>query len=117
MQQAEHKPTNVWELDVHFVEVGEGPVVLLLQDLADYHLSWYCNIAYLADAGYRVIAPDLPGTGESDKPNHLDYNPGSAADFVYDLCQELGVCKLSLVGNTAGRLVAGLFTSEYPLRW
>ena len=89
-------------------------MVLLLQDLADYHLSWYGNIAYLADAGYQVIAPDLPGCGESDKPDHLNYNPGSAADFVYDPCQELGICKLSLVGNTARGLVEGLSTSEYP---
>jgi len=114
MQQAEHKTTNVWGLDVHFVEAGEGPVVLLLHGLADYHLSWYCNIDYLADAGYRVIAPDLPGSGESDKPDHLDYNPGSAADFAYDLCQELGISKLSLVGNSAGGLVAGLFALEHP---
>ncbi len=89
-------------------------MVLLLHGLADYHLSWYCNIDFLADAGYRAIAPDLPGFGESDKPNHLDYDPGSAADFVYDFSQELGVDKLFLVGNSAGGLVAGLFALEHP---
>ena len=51
-----------------YVEAGDGPVVLLLHGLSDSLLSWYCNIDYLADAGYRVIAPDLPGSGESDKP-------------------------------------------------
>ena len=89
-------------------------MVLLLHGLAESLLSWYCNIDFLADAGYRVIAPDLPGFGESDKPSHLEYDPGSAADFVYDFCQKLGIKKLSLMGNSAGGLIAGLFAFEHP---
>ena len=87
---------------------------MLLHGLADSLLSWYCNIDFLADAGYQVIAPDLPGFGESDKPSHLEYDPGSAADLVYDFCQKLGIKKLSLVGNSVGRLIAGLFALEHP---
>jgi pimeloyl-ACP methyl ester carboxylesterase len=68
----------------------------------------------LADAGYQVIAPDLPGHGDSDKPSHLDYGPDSAANFVYDFSQELGLERFSLVGSSAGGLIAGLFALEYP---
>jgi pimeloyl-ACP methyl ester carboxylesterase len=114
MQRAEYNTTSVWGLNVRYVDAGEGPVVLLLHGLADSLISWYCNIDFLADAGYRVIALDLPGFGESDKPSHLEYDPGSAADFVYDFCQELGIEKLSLVGNSAGGLIAGLFALEHP---
>lgn len=117
MQRAEYNTTSVWGLNVRYVDTGkagEGPVVLLLHGLADSLISWYCNIDFLADAGYRVIALDLPGFGESDKPSHLEYDPGSAADFVYDFCQELGIEKLSLVGNSAGGLIAGLFALEHP---
>jgi len=117
MQRAEYNTTSVWGLNVRYVDTGkavEGPVALLLHGLADSLISWYCNIDFLADAGYRVIALDLPGFGESDKPSHLEYDPGSAADFVYDFCQELGIEKLSLVGNSAGGLIAGLFALEHP---
>ena len=114
MQQAEYKTADVWGLNIRYVEAGDGPVVLLLHGLADSLLSWYCNIDYLADAGYRVIAPDMPGSGDSDKPSHLEYDPDSAAEFVYDFTQELEIEKLSLVGSSAGGLVAALFSLEHP---
>ena len=84
MQQAEYKTISVWGLNVRYIDTGEagdGPVVLLLHGLADSLLSWYCNVDALAGAGYRVIAPDLPGSGESDKPGHLEYDPDSAAEI------------------------------------
>ena len=114
MQRAEHKTVSVWGLNIRYVQAGEGPVVLLLHGLAASLLTWYCNIDVLADAGYRVIAPDLPGYGDSDKPGHLDYGPVSAADFVYDFSQELGLERFSMVGSSAGGLIAGLFALEYP---
>ena len=114
MQRAEYKTTDIWGLNIRYVEAGDGPVVLLIHGLADSLLSWYCNIDALAYAGYRVIAPDLPGSGESDKPGHLDYDPVSAAEFIYDFSQELGLKKFSLVGSSAGGLIAGLFALENP---
>ena len=114
MQQAEYITINVWALKVHYAEAGDGPVVVLLHGLADSLLSWYCNIDALADAGYRVIVPDLPGSGDSDKPDHLEYDPDSAADFVYDFTQELNVERFSLVGSSAGGLISGLFALEHP---
>ena len=114
MKRAEHKTVSVWGLNIRYVQAGEGPVVVLLHGLAASLLTWYCNIDVLADAGYRVIAPDLPGYGDSDKPGHLDYGPDSAANFVYDFSQELGLERFSLVGSSAGGLIAGLFALEYP---
>lgn len=117
MQRAEYKRISVWGLNVRYIDTGEAggsPVVLLLHGLADSLLTWYCNVDALAEAGYRVIAPDLPGSGESDKPSHLEYDPVSAAEFVYDFAQELQVERFSLVGNSAGGLIAGLFALEHP---
>ncbi len=114
MKRAEHKTVRIWGLNIRYVQAGEGPVVVLLHGLAASLLTWYCNIDVLADAGYRVIAPDLPGHGDSDKPGHLDYGPESAANFVYDFSQELGLERFSLVGSSAGGLIAGLFALEYP---
>ena len=114
MQRAEHKTVRIWGLNIRYVQAGEGPVVLLVHGLAASLLTWYCNIDVLADAGYRVIAPDLPGYGDSDKPGHLDYDPQSASNFVFDFSQELGLERFSVVGSSAGGLVAGLFALEYP---
>ncbi len=114
MQRAEHKTVSVWGLNIRYVQAGDGPVVLLLHGLAASLLTWYCNIDVLASAGYRVIAPDLPGFGESDKPSHLDYSPDSAADFVYDFTQELELERLSVVGSSAGGVIAGLVALEHP---
>ena len=114
MKRAEHKTVSIWGLNIRYVQAGEGPVVVLLHGLAASLLTWYCNIDVLADAGYRVIAPDLPGYGDSDKPSHLDYGPDSAANFVYDFSQELGLERFSLVGSSAGGLIAGLFALENP---
>ena len=114
MKRAQYYTASVWGMNVRYVQAGDGPVVLLLHGLAASLLTWYCNIDVLADAGYRVIAPDLPGHGDSDKPGHLDYGPDSAANFVYDFSQELGLERFSLVGSSAGGLIAGLFALEYP---
>jgi len=114
MKRAQYYTANVWGMNVRYVQAGDGPVVLLLHGLAASLLTWYCNIDVLADAGYRVIAPDLPGYGDSDKPSHLDYSPDAAANFVYDFSQELGLERFSLVGSSAGGLIAGLFALEHP---
>ena len=114
MQRAEKRSASVWGLNVNYVQAGEGPVVLLLHGLGTSLVSWACNIDALADAGYTVIAPDLPGSGDSDKPGHLDYSPDSAADFIFEFTEELGLKRFSLVGNSAGGVIAALFALEHP---
>lgn len=114
MQRAERKTASVWGMNVNYVQAGEGPVVMLLHGLGTSLICWYSNIDALADAGYTVVVPDLPGNGDSDKPEHLHYDPDSAADFIYDFSQELGLNKFSLVGNSAGGVVASLFALQHP---
>ena len=55
MQREEYTTASIWGLNVRHVEVGEGTKVALPHDLADYHLSWHCNIGELTGAEYRVI--------------------------------------------------------------
>ena len=113
MQRADKKDVNIWGVNIRYVQAGEGPVVLLLHGLGASLLTWYCNIDALAEAGFTVLAPDLPGYGDSDKPDHLNYDPASAAEFLHDLTQELGIDRLSVVGSSGGGLVAGLYALEY----
>jgi epoxide hydrolase 4 len=55
-------------LRLHCVEAGTGPLVVLLHGFPEFWYAWRHQIPALADAGYRVVAPDLPGYNTSDKP-------------------------------------------------
>ena len=116
MQRAEHKDINVWGVNVRYIEAEEGPVVLLLHGLGSSLITWYCSVDPLAEVGFRVIALDLPGYGDSDKPGHLDYDAESAARFLFDFTEKLGIERLSVVGSSAGGLIVGVFALEYPER-
>ena len=61
-----------------------------------------------------MLALDLPGHGDSDKPFHLSYDPISGARLLYDFARALDVDRLSLVGSSAGGLMVGLFALEHP---
>src|SRR5690348_2133984 len=65
-----HKHVNVGEVRLHVVEAGNpaGPLVVLLHGFPEFWWSWRHQIAALAAAGYRVIAPDMRGYNLSDKP-------------------------------------------------
>ena len=89
---------------------------MLLHGLGSSLDTWRRNVQPLADAGYRVLAPDLPGHGDSDKPVSQDYDPLAAVDFTSRLLDALGVQKASLVGNSAGGLVVTMFAYEHPER-
>jgi hypothetical protein len=64
--------------------------VVLLHGFPEFWYAWRHQIPALADAGYRVVAPDLPGYNTSDKPPRVrDYRPRALAEDVADL-QSLG---------------------------
>lgn len=53
---------------MHIVEKGKGPLVLLLHGFPEIWYSWRHQIDFLANHGYRVVAPDLRGFGDTDSP-------------------------------------------------
>ena len=116
MQQAQIKDVRVQGINVRYAIAGEGPAVLLVHGLASSMITWYCNMDALADAGFTAIAIDLPGYGDSGLANHLGYAPETAARFLADFTAGLGIERFSVVGNSAGGLVAGVTALEYPDR-
>ena len=110
----EHRTVTLDGVDIHYVQAGEGPVVLLLHGVGTSVVTWCRNIQPLADAGFTVLALDLPGHGDSDKPRHLTYDPAAGASLVGQFLTALNVDRASLVGNSAGGLVAVLFTLDHP---
>ena len=56
-----HKTALINDLNFHYVEAGEGPLVILLHGFPEFWISWRHQIPALVEAGYRVIAPDMRG--------------------------------------------------------
>ncbi len=97
-----------------FVKIGEGPVLLLLHGLGCDHTTWLPVIPELAKH-FTVIAPDLLGHGESDKPR-ADYSVGGYANGMRDLLTVLNIDKVTVVGHSFGGGIAMQFAYQFPER-
>jgi 2-hydroxymuconate-semialdehyde hydrolase len=99
-------------LHLHVAEAGSGPALLLVHGLTASHAVWEPTIAEFAGA-WRVIAPDLPGHGESDKPE-APYTIDFFAGVLRSLMRELGVHEAVVVGSSLGGQVALELAAWYP---
>lgn len=109
--------TELKSLDLHgervaYVDEGSGEVLLLLHGMAGSSQTWRSVIRPLSRR-FRVIAPDLPGHGESNKPRS-DYSLGAFAVLLRDLLDELGVTRATIVGHSLGGGVAMQFLYQHP---
>ncbi len=91
---------------------GSGPALLLIHGVGDNSKSWETVHAKLAQR-FTVIAPDLLGHGESDKP-HADYSLPAFANGMRDLLAVLGIDRVTVVGHSFGGGVAMQFAYQYP---
>lgn len=99
-------------LAFHLVEGGQGPAIVLL---AGFPQSWYAwrKVMPLLSDDYRVIAIDLPGQGDSDKP--MDgYDTHTAGERIHTLLGVLGLKEYFLVGHDIGAWIAYPYTVRYP---
>src|SRR5215216_2261590 len=87
------------------MQAGTGEPLLAIHGLGGTKASFLPTIAALADS-HRVIAVDLPGSGESEKPIAAPYNPAWFAGALTGLLDELGIERAHLVGNSMGGRVA-----------
>jgi pimeloyl-ACP methyl ester carboxylesterase len=93
---------------------GSGPVLLLLHGIAGTADAWVPSMPVLARR-FTVIAPDLPGHGQSDKAPG-DYSLGALANSMRDLLVGLGHTRATIVGHSLGGGVAMQFAYQYPER-
>ena len=97
---------------LHYLTAGRGTPLILLHGYAETSLMWRPIIPVLA-ARFMVIAPDLPGIGDSDIPaSGLDMK--SAAVRIHDLARSLGVQKGEVVGHDIGLMVAYAYAAQFP---
>lgn len=106
------KTAEVDGLKLHYLTSGRGPAVILLHGYTQTSRMWRPIIPLLADK-FTVIAPDLPGIGESDIPKDgLDMK--NAAIRIHALSQSLHVDKARVVGHDIGLMVAYAYAAMYP---
>jgi len=96
-------------------ETGSGPSLLLLHGLFMDHSAWD-QVGDLLGREYRVVAPDLPGFGESEKPpeSRFPYGINAFADAVLDLYAGLELGRAVLVGHALGGAVAITLEARHP---
>jgi len=97
---------------IHLTEAGDGPALVLLHGLSATHVNWERTIPAFADR-WRVVAPDLPGHGRSDKPD-APYTIDFYAGVVRSLGRELGLKEAVVVGNSLGGQIAVELALTYP---
>jgi pimeloyl-ACP methyl ester carboxylesterase len=97
-----------------FVVAGKGPALLLLHGIGDRSDTWEELIPELA-RDHTVIAPDLLGHGQSDKPR-ADYSVAAYANGMRDLLSVLNIERATVIGHSLGGGVAMQFAYQFPER-
>ena len=103
---------------VHYVRHGEGSPLVLLHGWPEFWRTWRKNISVLAET-FDVVAPDLRGFGDTEKPGLPEPPSGLLDDLLEDLrglADALGFEKLGVVTHDVGAYVAQGFARKYPER-
>src|SRR5437763_1427807 len=111
-----HGTANLGDVRLHYVEAGDGPLVVLLHGFPEYWYSWRHQIPALAAAGFRVVAPDLRGYNLSSKPRRVRaYDVEYLARDVARLIECCGAERAAaVVGHDWGGGVAWTVAMRYP---
>ena len=106
---------EVGDVRLHYVEAGDGPLVVLLHGFPEFWYGWRLQIAPLAAAGFRVVAPDTRGYNLSSKPAGVAaYSADKLAADIHGLIQERGAESALVVGHDWGGTIAWTLAMNHP---
>jgi epoxide hydrolase 4 len=109
---------DVGDVRLHYVEAGEGPLVVLLHGFPEFWYGWREQIGPLAVAGFRVVAPDMRGYNLSSKPDGVHaYDTRLLAADIAGLIHERGAETALLAGHDWGGSVAWATAMACPRWW
>ena len=106
---------EVGDQSLHYVEAGDGPLIVLLHGFPEFWFGWRLQIEPLVAAGFRVVAPDTRGYNLSSKPEGFEaYGVDLLADDIRGLIGELGAESALLVGHDWGGSIAWTVAMNHP---
>jgi pimeloyl-ACP methyl ester carboxylesterase len=106
---------DVGDVRLHYIEAGEGPLIVLLHGFPEFWYGWRLQIAPLAAAGFRVVVPDMRGYNLSSRPGDVKaYDTDRLTADIRGLIQERGAKSAQLVGHDWGGSVAWATAMKYP---
>jgi pimeloyl-ACP methyl ester carboxylesterase len=114
LQQPQHHHVTVNGIQMHYVSMGQGPLLLLLHGFPEFWYSWRHQLEALSPF-FRVVAPDLRGYNETEKPD-WGYELDVLVADVLHLIETLGAQRAVLVGHDWGALLAWALAIKYPHR-
>lgn len=105
---------EVAQLSIHYYEGGpkDGETILMVHGFGASKDNWLVFARYFTPR-YHVIAVDVPGFGDSSKPD-ASYDVGSQAERLHAFTQALGIEKLHIIGNSMGGHISALYAARHP---
>lgn len=104
-------------ITMSFLSQGDGPLVIFMHGFPDLAISWRHQMKTVADAGYRAIAPDMRGYGDTDAPDDVDaYSQFHLAGDITGLMDHLGAATAVLVGHDMGATLGWTMSMIVPSR-
>lgn len=117
MEKIQHRNLRVNGINMHVAEIGEGPPILFLHGFPELWYSWRHQLLSLSSLGYRAIAPDLRGYGDSDAPpSPSSYTALHIVGDLIALLDSLRLGQVFLVGHDWGAAIAWNFCLLRPDR-
>ncbi|KAL2238999.1 uncharacterized protein LOC105163107 [Sesamum indicum] len=117
MERIQHRHIQTNGINIHVAEIGEGPAILFLHGFPELWYTWRHQMLSLSSRGYRAIAPDLRGYGDSDAPpSASSYTAFHIIGDLVGLLDALGLDQVFLVGHDWGAVMAWYFCLFRPDR-
>ncbi len=112
VQRVPFETTHVHDYRVAYLDVGEGEPIILIHGFGGSMWQWEYQYHHLAQF-YRVIIPDLLGSGLSDKPETI-YSPEHLVQFFQAFMESLNIQRATLIGNSMGAGLAMAMAIDHP---
>ena len=109
----EQRSLDIGTLHMEYLEGGQGDVLVLLHGFGGDKDNWTRVAKYLTPH-FRVVAPDLPGFGDSSKDLEAIYTVASQVDRLHAFLSALDIQAFHLGGNSMGGYIAGFYTVKFP---
>lgn len=109
----QHRDVITNGIRMHYVTLGDGPLIVLLHGFPEFWYSWRFQLPFLAGLGYTAVAPDLRGYNDTDKPR-VGYDVPTLLADIAGLIRQLGYERAIIVGHDWGGALAWSFAMQYP---